>query len=502
MSTLNTPLLDKDEATANEVAAEVTGVSLQAQSETSSTQSPVIQSSSTRSSVVTAAVPRFAAFSHRNFRLFWIGNLLSLIGTWAQQTGQGWLMRTLTPDPFLIAGVAACGSLPILFLTLYTGAVADRVDKRRTLFITNVCALLLALVMGLLVWSDVVQVWHIALLSLLLGTINAFDIPVRQSFNLEMVGRRDLPNAIALNSSAFNAARVIGPASGGWMLQQFGIAGCFLVNAFSFVALLIGLAKMRFRPCAPSDSVANSETSTANDSTANDSTANNNASSTRTMTIEAEEPCLPDVEHSRRGSLSRDDILQGFYFVRDHETLRPVVLLVAMVSLFAMSFSTLLPVFARDVFLTDEAGYSRLMTFNGVGAMCSAFALAIVGTMRHKGKRLLLGALLFCVSVGLFAAAPDLVWACGALVLAGWFLLTFLTTANTLVQTIAPDELRGRVFSLYSLALIGTNPLGAAFVGLSAKYFGPRVAVGLGASIASLICIGLFANCRRLWKER
>lgn len=441
---------------------------------------------------VLEAVPRrFAAFTHPNFRLFWLGNLFSLVGTWAQQTAQGWLMRTLTPDPFLITGVAACGSLPILLLTLYTGAVADRVDKRRLLLLTNICAMILATFLGVLVFTKIVAVWHIALIAICLGIVNAFDIPTRQSFNMELVGRRDLPNAIALNSSAFNAARVLGPTSGGWLLNNVGIAGCFFVNAASFLALIFGLTRMSFRRCPP------------NEATDNEKADDDVTSSTRSSGCDDlnDEPCLPDEEVQRR-ALRREDILQGFYFVRRHAVLWPVVMLVALVSLFAMSFSSLLPVFAKDVFDSDQNGYSQLMTWNGVGALGSAVALAIAGSMRHKGKRLLLGALLFCVSVELFAFAPTLFSACGALVLVGWFLLTFLTTANTLVQTAAPDELRGRVFSLYSLALIGTSPLGAGLIGLMAKYFGPREAVALGASAAALCCIGIFLFYRDLWKER
>ncbi len=414
---------------------------------------------------------RFPAFAHRNFRLFWVGNLISLIGTWAQQTAQGWLMRKMTPDPALIAGVAACGSIPILLLTLYAGAVADRVDKRRTLLWTNWASLVLAAVLGVLVGTGVVQIWHIATVAFCVGIVNAFDIPVRQSFNAEMVAREDLPNAIALNSSAFNAARVLGPATGGWLLHHLGIAGCFFANSLSFVALIFGLSRMKL-----ADQKA-------------DSTPQNTESSTR-----FEVPSARPVQ--------RADIWEGFRFVRGHSVLWPVVLLVAWVSIFAMSFSSLLPVFAKDVFGSDERGFSILMTCNGVGALGSALSLAIFGAMRHKGKRLLLGALLFCLSVIAFASAPNLPSGCLCLIFAGWFLLTFLMTANTLVQTLAPDELRGRVFSLYSLALIGTSPLGAGAVGLAARPLGTRHAVQLGAMCAALFCIAMFLFCRSLWKEK
>lgn len=409
----------------------------------------------TGSRAVAMRVP--IALRHRDFRLFWMGNLVSLVGTMAQQSAQGWLVRDLTPDPFLITLVAGCATAPILVLTLYAGLLADRVDKRRALMVTNGLAALIALALSILVWTGLVRVRYIALLSLGAGIVNAFDIPVRQSFNVEMVGREDLPNAIALNSSAFNGARVAGPAVGGFLLHAVGAAGCFFVNALSFGALMLGLSSMR--DIAP---------------------------------------------HSNQGRKPArlHDIAEGFQFVRRHEVLWIVTLLVGGISLFGMSFGGLLPVFARDIFHTDVRGYSVLMTCNGLGALGAAVSLALAGAMRHKGKRLLLGAFGFCLSVFGFALAPGLAVACVCLIFAGWFLLTFLMTANTMVQTGAPDALRGRVFSLYSLALIGTSPIGLLLIGALAKAWGPRHAVQFGASVGALITLGVFGGCRRLWKEK
>ncbi|HVF09488.1 MAG TPA: MFS transporter [Abditibacteriaceae bacterium] len=398
--------------------------------------------------------PRFAALRHRNFRLFWFGNLISLFGTLAQQTAQGWLMRLLTEDPLVITAVAACGWLPITVLTLYAGVVADRVDKRRAMLVTNGLSAVLALILAALVWLDVVQVWHVAAVSLAGGVVLAFDIPARQSFNVEMVGRDDLPNAIALNSTAFNSARVAGPAIGGWLLHTVGRAGCFFVNALSFLPLIAGLLMMR----------------------------------------------LPQPEAPPKDPQS-GEFWEGVRFVRGHPTLRLVILLAAVVSVFGMSFTTLLPVFAKDVFDTDERGFSLLMTCNGAGALGSALSLAAAGAMRHKGKRLLLGSFLFCLSVIAFASASSLSLACFFLVLAGWFLFTFLTTANTMVQTLAPDDLRGRVFSLYSLALIGTLPLGALLLGGVARV-NARFAVQLGAVVAAAFTVWIYLRFRRLWKEK
>jgi MFS family permease len=399
--------------------------------------------------------PRFAALQHPNFRLFWTGNLISLIGTMAQQTAQGWLTRDLTSDERLITAVSAAGTLPILLLTLYTGAVADRVDKRRTLVFTNSAAMLVSLLLAVLVWQGLIQVWHLLVIAVIGGVVNAFDIPTRQSFNVELVGREDLPNAIALNSSAFNGARVFGPMVGGFLLGHIGTAGCFFVNSLSFVALITNLLRLKTPPAQP-----------------------------------AREPAR------------LSDIKQGFNFVRRHPILRTTTLLVGWVSIFATPYIPLLPVFARDVFLTNEHGFATMATSNGLGGFSSAVALAVAGRMRHKGKRLLLGAFLFSLSVIAFGWSPTLPIGCFFLLLAGWFLLTFLMTANTLIQTLAPDDLRGRVFSVYSLAVIGTTPLGALCIGFASHLAGPRNAVMAGGAISAIYVFGVFLRHRELWKEK
>ena len=400
--------------------------------------------------------PRFAALRHRNFRLFWCGNIVSLFGTLAQQAAQSWLVRDrLTDNTFLIALVAACGTAPFLVFTLWAGMIADRVDKRRALIFLNSIAACLALVWAALVRFDFVQLWAVALLALLGGIVNTFDVPVRQSFNAEMVPPDDLPNAIALNSTAFNSARVAGPALGGYLIHTLGLAGCFIANSISFLALLFGLSRMDLPP-----------------------------------------------QQTKRAGQGFEGLKQGFQFVRQHEVLWLVTLLVAVVSTCAMSFGTLLSVFAKDVFHTNAQGFTLLMSCNGAGALGSALALAVAGKMRHTGKRLLLGAFLFCLSVANFSFAPNLVVACLWLIAAGWFLLTFLMTANTLVQTLSPADMRGRVFSLYSLALIGTAPIGSLFVGALARVplLGPRGAVCCGASIAATFALIVYFRFRKLWK--
>lgn len=398
---------------------------------------------------------RFPAFSHQNFRIFWTGNVVSLVGSLAQDTARGWLVRSLTANTFTIGAVAACATLPILFFALFAGVVADRVDRRRALMITNGLAMVLALVLAALTYWNFITVPQVAVLAVLAGTVNAFDIPIRQSFNLEMVGREDLPNAIALNSTAFNSARVAGPAVGGLLIQFLGLAGCFALNAISFLALIFGLSRMDIQS-----------------------------------------------QKSEKVAPRWSELREGFDFVRSHPVLRPTVSLVAATSLFAMSFGPMLPVFAKDIFNTGAGGFALLMTANGAGALFAAATLAVKGTMRYKGKRLLLGAFLFCGFVAAFALSPNLPLACLFLILAGWALLTFLMTANTLVQTTAPDEIGGRVFALYSMALLGTAPLGALWIGGLAKVFGPREAVALSCGLAASWALATFVFNRALWKEK
>ena len=399
--------------------------------------------------------PRFAAFTHRNFRLFWGGNVVSLVGTLAQEAARGWLVRTLTADPLTLTLVAACGTLPILLLTLYTGAVADRVHKARGLIVTNSAALILALLLWALTALGWVQIWQVAAIAFAVGVVNAFDVTMRQSMNLEMVGREDLPNAIALNSTAFNGARVLGPAVGGALISGVGIAGCFLLNALSFVPLIFNLRRMK----------------------------------------------LPEVERSK-GRANFAEVREGFDWIRAHPILAPTTMLIAVCSFFAFSAGNLFPIFAKDVFQSDAGGFSLLLTTSGVGALLAAAQLAASGTMRHKGKRLLGGALGFCVCIAAFALSPTLPIGCAFLGLSGYCLLTCLMTANTLVQVAAPDNLRGRVFSFYSMALIGMAPVGAIWIGAIAKCFGPREAVVLSAGAAAAWTLWTYLRHRVVWKER
>lgn len=399
--------------------------------------------------------PRFAAFGHRNFRLFWGGNLVSLVGTLAQEAARGWLVRTLTADPLTLTFVAACSTLPVLFLTLYSGAVADRVNKVRGLIFTNSAALILALLLWALTALGAIQIWQIAAIAFVVGVVNAFDVTMRQSLNLEMVGRRDLPNAIALNSTAFNSARVLGPAVGGALIAGVGIAGCFLLNALSFLPLIFNLRKID----------------------------------------------VPQPERAK-GRAGLNEVREGFDWIRAHPVLAPTTTLIAVCSFFAFSAGNLFPIFAKDVFHSDARGFSLLLTTSGVGALLAAALMAASSEMRRKGKRLLGGALGFCVCIIGFAQSPTLPIGCAFLGVSGFCLLTCLMSANTLVQVAAPDNLRGRVFSFYSLALIGMAPIGAIWISALAKWFGPREAVTISAGLAAAWTLWTYLRYRVVWKER
>jgi MFS family permease len=249
----------------------------------------------------------------------------------------------------------------------------------------------------------------------------------------------------------------MGPAAGGLLMSYLTIAGCFWVNALSFGAIIFALAKMRLEP------------------------------------------------HENTGpskALKPAALLRGLVFIRRHTTLRVVIMLTAVVSFCGMSFGTLLPIFARDIFQTNEHGYTALLTCNGLGALAAASRLAFSRGMRHKGKRVLAGAFGFCVSTAVFAIMPSLWLGCAALLFSGFFLLTFLMTANTLVQTLSPDTLRGRIFAVYSMSLVGTTPVGAIVLGFAAKFLGARMAVLGGALIAASFALWVFFRFRGLWKEK
>lgn len=381
----------------------------------------------------------FAAFRHRNYRLFFTGQLVSVIGTWMQQVALGWLVYELSNSAFTLGVVRFLSALPITLLTVVAGAVADRMEKRRVVVATESAAMVLAFALAALVSLGVIQIWHIALLALLEGITDAFDIPTRQSFVVEMVGKGDLMNAIALNSSLFNGARVFGPALAGMLIGVIGVAGCFWLNGVSYLAVVAAYLAMRLP-----------------------------ARATR----------------AERGPIWQET-LDALRYVRGPRVLRAIIGLIAVVSLFGWPYSVLLPVFARDVLQTGASGYGFLMAANGVGALVGALTLASLGDAPRK-RRLFYGGLFgFCVMLIVFAQSRLYWLSVAALAGSGFFMIIFFATANTSVQTHAPDELRGRVMGIYALAFIGLTPFGSLLAGTVARAINVQFTVTVGA----LICI-------------
>lgn len=382
-------------------------------------------------------LPRtFRALRHRNFRLYWFGQLLSLTGTWMQNVAQGWLVYRLTDSPFALGLVGFVGSLPILLFSLFGGVIADRFHKRNLLLITQTAAMLQALTLATLTVTGLIQVWQIIVLALLLGTVHALDTPARQSFVIELVGKEDLMNAIALNSSVFNATRIIGPAIAGVLISLIGEAGAFYMNGASFLATIAALLLMR---------------------------------------VEA-------VNHSDGETVWRN-LIEGLRYIKKTPIVRTLLSLIAVSSLFGMSYVALMPVFARDILQVGPTGLGFLTAAIGGGALAGALTLASLGNFQHKGLLLSIGNLLFPAMLFLFALsrsfAPSLLFLMGA----GWGLITQNALTNTLLQTSVPDHLRGRVMSAYALMFLGMMPIGNLLSGTMAEHLGAPVAVMLGAGI-------------------
>lgn len=379
----------------------------------------------------------FAALRHRNFRLFYAGQVVSLVGTWMQSTAQGWLVLELTDSEFMLGAVTAASALPILLFTLHAGELADRSDKRRMIIAAQAGAALVALLLAVLTDAGVITVGWIVALVFLLGIANSVEIPTRQSFFVELVGKGDLTNAIALNSAGFNLTRIIGPAMAGLVIGTMGIAACFYINAVSYLFVIAGLLAIR-RPRTPR---------------------------------------VP-----RTGS-SMENLREGFRFLWGDPLSRTLVGLVAAASILALPFSMLLPVFARDILGVGAQGLGWLLAASGAGAVAGGFALAAAAGRVRRGRLVLLSAVAFTLCLFAFSLTRSFPISLILLAGAGFSLLPFTATVNALLQTIVPDGLRGRVMGVYVFMFLGMTPLGALQAGSLAAWLGAPTALAVGASI-------------------
>lgn len=379
----------------------------------------------------------FASLRHRNFRIFWWGQVLSLTGTWMQSTALGWLVLTTTDSEFLLGLTTAVQSLPILVLTLYAGVVADRFDKRRILVAALAFSMLQALLLAVLVDTGRITYGLILALVVALGTANAFEIPTRQAFFVDLVGKEDLTNAIALNSAAFNASRIVGPAIAGALIASVGMASAFYVNAFSYTAVLAGLLLLRLPPRPPAPPRA----------------------STRTH------------------------LAEGFSFIRDAPVARALVGLIAALSILGFPYVVLLPVFARDILQVGAPGLGWMLSASGAGALAGGIALAAFGHRTSRGKLLIVSSSLFSVLVVGFAFSRSFALSLLLLAAMGFTMILNNATTNALLQSIVPDHLRGRVMAVYVFMFLGMAPLGSLQAGAIAHWLGAPVALAVGAVV-------------------
>ena len=379
---------------------------------------------------------------HRNFQLFFSGQLISLIGTWMQNVAQAWLVYRLTGSALLLGAVGFANQFPVFLLAPLGGIVADRYNRHKVIIATQTSAMTLAFILAALTLLRVVHVWHIMVLASLLGAVNAFDIPGRQAFLVDMVGKEDLMNGIALNSSMFNGARVIGPAIAGVLVAWIGEGWCFFANAVSYIAVIAGLLLMQLGrlPVAGGDA--------------------------------------SPLEH----------MAEGFRFVRRTAPIWALLLLIGVVSLVATPYSVLMPIFADAILHRGARGLGTLMGATGVGALLGALSLAMKRGLRGLGRWVALSAAGFGLSLILFSMSRWFWLSVILLVPAGYSMMLQMSASNTLIQAMVPDRLRGRVMALYSMMFMGMAPMGALFAGTVAQKLGAPITVaigGLGALLGS-----------------
>jgi MFS family permease len=401
------------------------------------------------------------ALGNRNFRLFWLGSFLSNVGFWVQGIAQGWLVRDLTPSPFLIGFVSFAGSLPQLAFSLFGGVFADLFDRRKLLVATQIAEMFFALLLGLLVSLEVITIWHVIVISFLNGLAATLATPTYQALTLDIIGREDLLSGVALNSTQFNLSRVIGPTVGGMMIGAVGLAGCFYANGLSFVAIIVALLMMR----------------------------------------------LPSVIRSERRS-ARDvfpQLVEGLRYVRGRPRVLTLLAIAAAVSVFGFPYLTFMTVFARDVLLVDAEGLAKLMAATGAGAVVSALAVAALGVRRRRGRFLLGVTAAFGAALVVFALSNYFPLSLACLSLVGGGMVAVTTTVNTLLQTLVRDEMRGRVMSMYALTFLGLPPIGSVTVGALADLIGARwglhgmqFALAAGGAVIVLFVTGLIVTGSRV----
>jgi len=397
----------------------------------------------------------FSALSHSNFRLYFIGQLVSVSGTWMQTVAQGWLVFQLTRSELWLGIVACAAGLPSLLVSPFAGVLVERMPRRSILIVTQTVQMLLAFALAFLTFSHLVQVWHVVLLAFILGITNAFDAPARQTFVKDMVGPEDLASGISLNSLMFNTARVFGPTAAGIALATVGAAWCFFLNGASFLAVIVSLILMT----------------------------------------------IPSVKRRVVNVSPLQQLLDGLRFARRHDTIKPLLLLSAVISIFAVNVVTLLPAFAATVLNSPVEGYSVLSTAQGIGAVSAGLIVFFVSRF-GRGRVISATFLLLITSVLIVSRMTLILPAAVFMGVYGFSLILTFVTMNTMIQTELPDEYRGRVLSLYTLTFFGLAPFGALVLGELATLMGTPDALALYGILNAVLGLAILARWPALWQNR
>lgn len=390
----------------------------------------------------------FRPLRHRDYRLYWSGALISFIGTWLQSTALSWLVRSLTASPFLLGLVAFCSSVPVFALSLFGGVLADRLDKRRVLLVTQAALASFAALLAYLAISGLVRLEHIMLIALASGIAAALDAPLRQSLVYHLVGRADLPGAIALNSVGFNSARILGPALAGAIIARWGQGVCFVLNSASFGAVLVALALVNVD------------------------------------TRPREEP----------SSTLLSDLRGGLRYIRSQQTILGLMLMIAVPSVLTFPYQTMLPIFARDILHQGAGGFGSMLSSAGVGALAGAMSLGALGRRAGRGRALLLAAGLVGIALVLLSQSRNLHLTLACMVATGFGTVVYIASTNALLQTLASDHMRGRVVGAYVFMSMGLAPIGSLWMGGLAELTSPTAAVAFGGLVLLTMSIAVWVR--------
>lgn len=406
----------------------------------------------------TAVRTNFPALTHKNFRIYWLGQCVSLIGTWAQSIGQTWLVLSLTGSPLLLGILGAIQFLPITFFSLFAGVIIDRYPKKQIILMTQFAAMILAFTLSALVFTHTVTYEYILILALILGFSNTIDMPSRQAFTIELAGKQDLMNAIALNSATFNLARIIGPAIGALLMASFGAGWCFLLNGFSFMAVIVSLLKVKVTPYV-------------------------------------------------RKKVSENnmfkEIKDGLKYIAREPALLQTILMVLIVGIFVFNFNIIIPVFTKNILHQGEKTYGLLLSALGVGSLIGALMVSVKSKAGPNMKILLRSSIMISITFILISFTRTYYYTVILLVITGIFNIWFATTANTTLQITTIDEYRGRVMSVYSLVFAGASPVGNMFAGITTDMLGANTSFLLSGvlTLVLILLLSLWFKLRRRVRE-